>query len=353
MIRSRMESIITTTGATQLNIFARDDANATKAQIRLESDTGLVNVQTGNFRVGGTSTLVGAVTTTGTLDVGGNFTSKNATVTNLNSSGGVSTTGSMSCGNGDLRTVADGNSHLWFNTVAGAEKAVIYSGGNKQFNIRANGFNWEFGEGAMIKVNNEAVGSDKALIRGQVQGGGHGEWRDRASGLAIDCPNSGGVAYNIWKATNWSQFHLAAMDVHAANNIVDNTLVRLLVGNQTFLFNGGGEFTSGGNVNANDVYIRSDENLKSNFKKIENALDKVEQLNGLVYDKAQYIGGEPTTVEAGIIAQQLQDVLPEAVRTGQDTKGNEILTVSPTAVIALLVNAVKELREEVRELKAR
>ena len=108
-----------------------------------------------------------------------------------------------------------------------------------------------------------------------------------------------------------------------------------------------------GNGSFNDVYIRSDERLKSNFSKIENALDKVDLLDGMLYDKANHIGGEETTREAGLIAQQLQEVLPEAVKKGVDGEQNEILTVSSSAVIALLVNAVKELREEVRELKSR
>lgn len=108
-----------------------------------------------------------------------------------------------------------------------------------------------------------------------------------------------------------------------------------------------------GNGSFSDVYIRSDERLKSNFSKIENALDKVDLLDGMVYDKANHIGGEETTREAGLVAQQLQEVLPEAVKKGVDGEQNEILTVSSSAVIALLVNAVKELREEVRELKSR
>lgn len=108
-----------------------------------------------------------------------------------------------------------------------------------------------------------------------------------------------------------------------------------------------------GNGSFADVYIRSDERLKSNFSKIENALDKIDLLDGMVYDKANHIGGEETTREAGLIAQQLQEVLPEAVKKGVDGEQNEILTVSSSAVIALLVNAVKELREEVRELKFR
>lgn len=117
--------------------------------------------------------------------------------------------------------------------------------------------------------------------------------------------------------------------------------------------NGSVEFMVNGNGNFNDVYIRSDEKLKSNFTKIENALDKVDSLDGCLYDKHSYIGSENTSREAGIIAQQLQKVLPEAVKKSVDEKENEILTISPTATIALLVNAIKELREEVRELKSR
>ncbi|MGG7383303.1 tail fiber domain-containing protein, partial [Escherichia coli] len=89
-----------------------------------------------------------------------------------------------------------------------------------------------------------------------------------------------------------------------------------------------GDTYSDMNINAPNVYIRSDIRLKSNFRPIENALEKVEQLDGLIYDKADYIGGEIVQTEAGIVAQTLQDVLPEAVREVEDIKGNKILTVS-------------------------
>ncbi|EOP4119635.1 tail fiber domain-containing protein [Escherichia coli] len=107
------------------------------------------------------------------------------------------------------------------------------------------------------------------------------------------------------------------------------------------------------NINAPNVYIRSDIRLKSNFKPIENALDKVEKLNGVIYDKAEYIGGEAIETEAGIVAQTLQDVLPEAVRETEDSKGNKILTVSSQAQIALLVEAVKTLSARVKELESK
>lgn len=114
-----------------------------------------------------------------------------------------------------------------------------------------------------------------------------------------------------------------------------------------------GDTYSDMNINAPNVYIRSDIRLKSNFKPIENALEKVEQLDGLIYDKAEYIGGEPVQTEAGIIAQTLQDVLPEAVREVEDIKGNKILTVSSQSQIALLVEAVKTLSARVKELESK
>ena len=121
---------------------------------------------------------------------------------------------------------------------------------------------------------------------------------------------------------------------------------------QVFRFQNG-DLYSYKNINAPNVYIRSDIRLKSNFKPIENALDKVEKLNGVIYDKAEYIGGEAIETEAGIVAQTLQDVLPEAVRETEDSKGNKILTVSSQAQIALLVEAVKTLSSRVKELESK
>ncbi|QHR70554.1 long tail fiber distal subunit adhesine [Escherichia phage dhaeg] len=115
----------------------------------------------------------------------------------------------------------------------------------------------------------------------------------------------------------------------------------------------GGDTYSDMNINAPNVYIRSDIRLKSNFKPIENALEKVEQLDGLIYDKADYIGGEVVHTEAGVIAQKLNDVLPEAIREVEDIKGNKVLTVSTQAQVALLIEAVKTLSAKVKELEAK
>lgn len=108
-----------------------------------------------------------------------------------------------------------------------------------------------------------------------------------------------------------------------------------------------------GNGNFYNVYIRSDIRLKRNLKKIENAVDKVDKLNGYIYEKTDKIGGTEFKVEAGIIAQELKEVLPEAVEAVSMDNGEETLTVSSAATIALLVNAIKELKARVEYLESK
>lgn len=100
------------------------------------------------------------------------------------------------------------------------------------------------------------------------------------------------------------------------------------------------------NIAAVDVQITSDERLKSEFEPIVGALDKVRSLSGMTYTK-RAVEGDATKREAGLIAQAVQRVLPEAVGVGVD----DFLTLSPAGVIALLVEAVKELSAKVEALE--
>lgn len=83
--------------------------------------------------------------------------------------------------------------------------------------------------------------------------------------------------------------------------------------------------------------LLSDERCKDNFAPIENALEKVSQLEGHTFN----FKGQEDRV-AGIIAQDLEKVLPEGV---MEHEGLKYIRVD--AIIGLLVNAVKELNEKV------
>ncbi|ELH9414223.1 tail fiber domain-containing protein [Escherichia coli] len=125
-----------------------------------------------------------------------------------------------------------------------------------------------------------------------------------------------------------------------------------------FEFHHDGTFYCPSNGNFNDVYIRSDDRLKINVEDYEeNAVDKVNKLKVKTYDKVKSLNDrEVIGHEIGIIAQDLQEVLPEAVKTakiGGFDNPEEILTISNSAVNALLIKAVQEMSEENKLLRER
>ncbi|EGE3263733.1 hypothetical protein DLY47_01650 [Shigella sonnei] len=112
-----------------------------------------------------------------------------------------------------------------------------------------------------------------------------------------------------------------------------------------------GTWVCGGNGNFNDVYIRSDRRSKRNIRKIDRALDKLEQIEGVLYEIQVCDRYEQS---GGLIAQDVQNVQPELVTVDHnDQSGEPRLRLNYNGVIGMLVEAVKELREEVRELKAK
>lgn len=125
--------------------------------------------------------------------------------------------------------------------------------------------------------------------------------------------------------------------------------------NTTFYKNG--DFQAGRNGNFNDVYIRSDARLKINKEEYkENATDKVNRLTVYTYDKVKSLTDRTVIAhEVGIIAQDLEKELPEAVtisNIGDPDNPEEILTISNSAVNALLIKAFQEMSEELKAVKA-
>lgn len=84
----------------------------------------------------------------------------------------------------------------------------------------------------------------------------------------------------------------------------------------------------------------SDERLKENIAPVQDALDKVRQLRGVYFNMKD----TPERRDVGLIAQDVQKVLPEAVSVVDPENG--YLGVSYPSVIPLLVEAMKELQAE-------
>ncbi|HCN3837839.1 TPA: tail fiber domain-containing protein [Escherichia coli] len=121
-----------------------------------------------------------------------------------------------------------------------------------------------------------------------------------------------------------------------------------------FEFHHDGTFYCPSNGNFSDVYIRSDDRLKINKEELENgALEKVCRLKVYTYDKVKSIKDRSVIKrEAGIIAQDLEKELPEAV-SKVEVDGSDVLTISNSAVNALLIKAIQEMSEENKILRER
>ena len=137
--------------------------------------------------------------------------------------------------------------------------------------------------------------------------------------------------------------------VDANGGVTANTLiVEDLTNNRVVIAGSGGEIEDSSNLTfdgtdltcGGSVISNSDAKLKTNVTTITDALDKVSRLRGVEFD---YIKNGRHSI--GVIAQEVEQVLPDLV-IGDDPK-----SVAYGNLTAVLIEAVKELREEVSSLK--
>ncbi|EJL2296147.1 tail fiber domain-containing protein [Escherichia coli] len=256
---------------------------------------------------------------------------------------------------------SDGARHIWFRDNSDTEKAVIWATDEGILHIR-NNHGGPFGhhfKGAMIQLEGRVpYAADQGLLRGEVSGGAYIAWRDRPAGLLVDCQQSVDSAHAVWKAVDWGRQYIAAMDVHCPGDGNNTAAAVLHVQAADYQFHASGEFHASGNGNFNDVYIRSDRRLKDNIEDYTgNALSLIGKLKVKTYDKVKSLKDrEIIGHEIGIIAQDLQEILPEAVKSskvGNLDNPDDVLTISNSAVNALLIKAVQEMSEENKILRER
>ena len=106
---------------------------------------------------------------------------------------------------------------------------------------------------------------------------------------------------------------------------------------------------------SNDVvaYSTSDKRLKENIKPLDNALDKVMKISGVEFDWKELTEKEKKTIhgneghDVGVIAQEIEEVLPEVVTT----RDNGYKAVKYEKIVPLLIEAIKEQQVQIDELK--
>ena len=115
-------------------------------------------------------------------------------------------------------------------------------------------------------------------------------------------------------------------------------------GNAQFLSNiSGSEIEASGDVIA---FGSSDKRLKDNIEPIEDPLEKMDKIGGYTFiwnDKQSTYEGK----DVGVIAQEIEEVLPEVVMT----RGSGYKAVKYEKIVPLLIESIKELKQEVDEIK--
>ena len=177
-----------------------------------------------------------------------------------------------------------------------------------------------------------------------------------------------GVSGNTWGQVHAVSFHGDGADLDntgatlsAASGSQRLVLTSLTSGTMTsaatdgdLTFNAGTNTLTAGVIVSNGeiTAFASDDRLKTNKVNIGNAVDKVKSLNGFTFNFNEIgvsLGFDTETTHAGVSAQEVAKVLPEAVTTRAD---GEYLTVKYEKLVPLLLEAVKELSAEVDQLKS-
>ena len=98
-------------------------------------------------------------------------------------------------------------------------------------------------------------------------------------------------------------------------------------------------------VSSGDIITNSDERLKTSIENINDALETVKKLQGKKYTK------DNVENQLGFLAQEVEQVLPQIVHTSSDESGTK--SVNYQAVIAVLVEAIKDQQQQIDDLKGR
>ena len=104
--------------------------------------------------------------------------------------------------------------------------------------------------------------------------------------------------------------------------------------------------TSGNFVATGNVSAYSDLALKEDIYQIENALEKVKKLRGVHFTRKS-----DNTKEIGVVANEVEKVIPELVDEHQDKDLGVVKTMKYANTVGLLIEAVKDLSDQVEELK--
>jgi hypothetical protein len=286
-------------------------SGATVGGVAISTTSGTVTSVSGTGTVQGLS-LSGTVTSSGNLTLGGSLSAVNLT---------SQVTGTLPVANGGTGITSLGTGVATFlGTPSSSNLAAAVTG--------------ETGSGSLVFATSPTLVTP-----------------------ALGTPSSGNLANCTFPTLNQNTTGSAATFTSTSQNSQFNS-----VGVGTAASGTTGEIRATNNVTA----FYSDRRLKTGITLISDALSKICNINGVTFqsnDTAAKYGYTDKKVQVGVIAQEVKEVLPQAVVAapfdiGQNEDGSEYsisgenyLTVQYEKLVPLLIEAVKELKAEVDQLK--
>jgi hypothetical protein len=209
----------------------------------------------------------------------------------------------------------------WFNPATNTLSKVIVSSGNTVA--------W-----------NSAVFSSSLLVSGTANLGAVGNVKitGGTTGQAIVTDGTGNLSFAAAGAVIVNDTSTNSSFYPTMSSTATGSFTSATVSSSKLYYN-----PSTGTLNATIFNSLSDETVKTNKERIINALAKLMTLGGYTY--LMIDNNEPS---AGLLAQEVQKILPEAVKFNPDTG---LLSLNYNAVLGLVVEAINELEQRVTGLE--
>ena len=333
-------TLVTSTAA-ELNIL--DGVTATTAEINYV-DGVTSNIQT---QLGTKLPLAGG-TLTGGLYLGDNVKAIFGSGTDLEIYHDGSNSNIKDAGTGFLSLDTNGSDIRL--TSDGQLKTMGYFAKNGAVNLYHNGSEKLATSATGITVTGTVTTGGTVITDGSITDTGDFTI-DAAGTIILDGDAAGATVHLKDGGVHWGSIFRSSSNFNIKSEASDTDIV--FFGNDggstvtalTLDMSEAGAATFNSTVNAPNFNTTSDVRLKDNIRTFESAMDVVSQLRGV-----RFAWKETGVETVGLIAQEVEKVLPELIGTNADTG---LKSVSYSNMVAVLIEAVKELKAEIEELKKR
>ena len=221
-------------------------------------------------------------------------------------------------------------------------QAVIYQASSSSFIAGDAGETYTAGTGLSLDVNNEFTNTapDQTV---SLTGSGATSVSGTYPSFTISSTDTN--TDTTYSAGNGISLSGTTFSVGAGSGLTQTTGGLGMSGSYTGNFLLTGAFTATGDITA---FGTSDKRLKTNISVIDNALDKINKISGYTFNWNELAEDKDQTLrEAGVLAQEVEEVLPEVTTTREDG----YKAVRYEKLVPLLIEAIKELSEKVERLE--